>query len=65
MGDMHEQSGCAALFRVFGRRHFLVIALWLAGCVRTILTPASQPAAPLPGPGHVLVYDFLATLDET
>jgi hypothetical protein len=44
---------------------FLVIALWLAGCVGTILTPASQLAAPLPGPGHVLVYDFLATLDET
>jgi len=44
---------------------FLLIALWLAGCVRTILTPASQPAAPLPGPGHVLVYDFFATLDET
>jgi len=43
---------------------FLLIALWLAGCVRTILTPASQPAAPLPGPGHVLVYNFVATPDE-
>jgi hypothetical protein len=43
---------------------FWLSALLLTSCVETTLTPASQPAAPLPEPGHVLVYDFVATPDE-
>jgi hypothetical protein len=43
---------------------FWLSALLLAGCVRTTLTPAAQPTAPLPAPGHVLVYDFVVTPDE-
>jgi hypothetical protein len=43
---------------------FWLSALLLASCVATTLTPASQPAAPLPRPGHALVYDFVATPDE-
>jgi hypothetical protein len=45
------------------------VALWLgalllASCVGTILTPASQPAAPSPEPGHEVVYDFVTTPNE-
>jgi hypothetical protein len=38
--------------------------LLLAGCVGTTLTPASQPAAPWPEPGHEVVYDFVTPLTK-
>ncbi len=40
------------------------IVLLLAGCLRGNLTPTSQPMAPLPGPGRVLVYDRVVAPEE-
>lgn len=42
----------------------LLLGVALTGCVEAALRPAAQPAAPLPGPGHLLVYDFGATACE-
>lgn len=42
----------------------LLLAIALTGCVKATFRPAAQPAAPLPGPGRALVYDFGAAAHE-
>ena len=61
---MPDQQALRGTFQsIWQASLFCLSALLLASCVRTTLTPASQPTAPLPGPGHVLVYDFVVTPD--
>jgi hypothetical protein len=64
MAILDQRAVRATLQSIWQAALFWLSALLLAGCVETTLTPASQPAAPLPGPGHALVYDFVATPDE-
>ena len=53
-------------FRALARRaaFFWRSPLFLASCLTPLVRPAAQPAAPLLGPGRVLVYNFVAETDE-
>jgi hypothetical protein len=60
-----ERQGAVGHFRsIWQAAFFCQSALLFASCMGITLTPASQPAAPWPEPGHEVVYDFVTTPDE-